>query len=260
MVSIVCVYNNRQILEDYLLRGLQNQTTEFELILVDNMSNQFTSAANALNYGGRCATSKYIMFIHQDVYLPSGRWLEEAEGYLESLSNLGIAGVAGMVEDGRYNHERGRNIIKHGDPLEDWSWGHPIVKPVPVQTLDECLVLIPKNIFERSPFDETTCDGWDLYAVDYCLSAKRNGLGVYVLPMMVHHGSKGRVTESYFKTLEKILKKHKGHYDRINTTIDSWSTFYSLSTQRMLKRMRSRMRNNIWRARVMASSLSKGRH
>lgn len=236
MISIVCVYNNKDVLENNLLRSIEAQTVDQELILIDNRGHQFPSAAKALNYGGRNANSEYIIFSHQDIYLPNPHWLEEAEDYLESTPDLGIAGVAGMIAGGHCNKERGRNIIKHGKSLEPWSWGRPIVKPEPVQTLDECLFIIPKKIFDVYPLDEGTCAHWDLYAVDYCLSIREAMcLVAYALPMMVHHRSLGHTTEKYFLTLNKVLKKHRQHCKRINTTTGSWSTSYPLGLQRQIK-------------------------
>jgi hypothetical protein len=235
MISVICVYNDKATLERYLLKSLEQQTEKGEVILLDNTNGRFSSAAEALNFGGIKGSSKYLMFVHQDVLLPSSDWLFKAECYLDSIPKLGIAGVAGMVEGGRSNEERGRNVIKHGDPPEEWNWGHPISTHEPVQTLDELMVIIPKHVFDRHRFDELTCDGWDLYAVDYCLSVKQIGLEAYVIPLSVHHGSRGRASESYFATLSKVLNKHKAHYRRINTTIDSWSTLYPLGIQRKVK-------------------------
>jgi hypothetical protein len=235
MISVICVYNNKATLEKYLLKGLEQQKEKGEVILIDNTSGLFSSAAKALNFGGGKGTSKYLMFIHQDVLLPAHDWLLKAEKCLDSIPKLGIAGVAGMVEGGCSNEERGRNVIMHGDPPEVWRWGHAISVPVPVQTLDELMVIIPKHVFAKHKFDEVTCDGWDLYAVDYCLSIKQAGLEAYVIQQSVHHGSRGRLGEDYFVTLGKVLKKHKAHYKRINTTIDSWSTLYPLGIQRKAK-------------------------
>lgn len=57
MISIVCVYNNQDILNDWLLKSLKNQTIKFELIKIDNTRNTFKSAEEALNYGGKKANS-----------------------------------------------------------------------------------------------------------------------------------------------------------------------------------------------------------
>lgn len=248
MISVICVYNDKAVLERYLLNGLERQTVKGEVILLDNTCGRFSSAAEALNFGGGKGTSEYLMFIHQDVLLPSPDWLARAESYLDSIPRLGIAGVAGMVEGGRFNEERGRNIIKHGDPPEVWRWGHPITKPEPVQTLDELLVIIPKSVFDENPFDEATCSGWDLYAVDYCLCIRRAGFEVCVIPLPVNHGSRGRATESYFVTLDKVLKKHKNYYRRINTTIDSWSTQYPLAIQRRIKPLHKKFQRALRKA------------
>jgi glycosyltransferase involved in cell wall biosynthesis len=64
MFSVVCVYNDRAILRDCLLKSLKGQTTAYELILVDNSGRQYNSASEALNWGGRKAKGNYIMFAH----------------------------------------------------------------------------------------------------------------------------------------------------------------------------------------------------
>ncbi|MBN1639416.1 MAG: hypothetical protein JW866_10640 [Ignavibacteriales bacterium] len=112
MISIVCVYDNGQILTDCLQKSLINQTAKFELIKLDNSKGQFESAAKALNCGGKKAKGKYLMFVHQDVSLFSNTWLEEAEKILDKLPNFGNAGVAG-----RSKHEDLIiTQIKHGNP------------------------------------------------------------------------------------------------------------------------------------------------
>lgn len=244
MISVVCVYNDKKVFNNFLLKSLNNQTTKFELIGIDNTLNKFKSAAEALNFGGKKATNKYIMFAHQDVSFRPKTWLEDAEKFLDSINNLGIAGVAGMSETGSSNPERGRNIITHGIPSEVWPWSNKIQKPVQVQTLDECLVFVPKYTFETLKFNEKTCDGWHLYVVDYCLSAKEQGFGVYVLPMKIYHMSKGAnnkkkfqslrgpLPDEYYETLDRLIKKHNDTYRRIYTTCGDWSTSYPAVFQR----------------------------
>ncbi|MBT9140006.1 MAG: hypothetical protein DDT30_00578 [Dehalococcoidia bacterium] len=240
MISVVCVYNNENILNNWLLKSLKNQTVEFELIKIDNTRNTFKSAAKALNYGGKKAKGKYIMFVHQDVDLSSNTFLEEVEKVLDELPNLGIAGVAGKKD------EKGvMTVIKHGDPPK-LAGEIYIDKPTEVQTLDECLVIIPKSVFSKLQFDEKCCDSWHLYTVDYCLSQARLGLSAYVIPMFVYHKftgasnksrfqtilSLGSLPDGYYQTLGKLLKKHKNHVNRVYTTTGDWSTSYPLILQR----------------------------
>jgi len=98
MISIVCVYDDENIFNNWFLKNIRNQTVKFELVKIDNTRNRFKSAAEALNYGGKKARGKYIMFIHQDVDLCSNSWLENTEKILDSIPDLGIAGVVGVDE------------------------------------------------------------------------------------------------------------------------------------------------------------------
>jgi GT2 family glycosyltransferase len=104
-------------------------------------------------------------------------------------------------------------------------------KPIKVQTLDECLVIIPKSVFHTLQFDERVCDNWHLYVVDYCLSVNRLGLDVYFLPSYVYHqstGINGNYSRGYRSTLKKLLKKHKNHFSQIYTTCGNWNDFSQL--------------------------------
>lgn len=185
MISIVCVYNDKEILQSYLLRGLKAQTSEYDLILIDNTAGKFKSAAEGLNYGGRSAKGDYIIFAHQDVVLESDSLLQ-IETILDALPNLGIAGAAGRIENVR-------GVISnmtHGTPAEPVG-SIPVTQPTRVQTVDDCLVVVPKDTFNILGFDEQTCDGWHLYAVDYSLAVMNRGLHAYVIPMTIYHRSSG---------------------------------------------------------------------
>lgn len=230
MISVICVYNNEDILKEHLLKSLENQTVEFELIKIDNTGSTFASAAQALNFGGKKAKGDYILFVHQDVNLCFNTWLEDAEKILGSISNLGIAGVAGLSEEGKAQEDRARNLIRQGD---NKLWGKEISKPEPVQTLDECLTVVPRYVFDDLKFDEKICDDWHLYTVDYCLSVRNLELCAYAIPMFIYHKSTGdsRCNE-YQRTLKKLLKKHKGQTKRVYTTFGVWRTSYPLFLQK----------------------------
>lgn len=228
MISVVCVYNKEHILKEFLLKSLKHQTVNFELVTIDNSDNKFKSASQALNYGGKKATGKYIMFAHQDVDLCLYEWLEKTENLLDTIPKLGIAGVMGISDVGTNNKERGRNIIKHGWPPTVWAYGNPIEKPEPVQTLDECLIIIPKSVFNILKFDEKICDKWHLYAVDYCLSVKKLGFEVYAIPMFIYHRMGTVVLPDYYKVLIKVLRKHRDRFKCIYTSCGNWKTSYPL--------------------------------
>ncbi|GAB6056377.1 glycosyltransferase [Methanobacterium movens] len=225
MISVICVYNNKKILDDYLLKSLDLQNVDYELILIKNTNQKFKSAAEALNYGGKKAEGNLLMFVHQDFELEIDS-LELIDQYLNSLENVGIAGVAG-----KYNKQL-VSKIRTGVPPE-LPGEIAFEKPLKVQTLDECITIIPQSIFKKIQFDEITCDNWHLYATDYCLSVKSWGYDVYVIPLEGYHVSPGYSFSGdlYYSTLKKLVKKHKGNYKWIYTTTGSWSTVYPLFMQ-----------------------------
>lgn len=245
MFSIVIVYNDSNIHDSLTLRSLRRQTAKHELILQENIGNHnFTSAATALNAGAARATGEFLMFMHQDVDLLDDRFLETAEEMLVAAVNLGIAGVAGMSESGSNHRERQRNRIYQGTPRR--PWGEEIHKPERVQTLDECLLIVPREIFKTSQFDEKTCDNWHLYGADYCLTIAAKGKAAYVLPLPIYHLSSGdsakvksklfsgSLSPDYFRTFEAVRRKHKQYVSHIHTTCASYATRYPIFTQRAI--------------------------
>jgi glycosyltransferase involved in cell wall biosynthesis len=224
------VSNNNRILHDYLLKSLSAQKGVYELIIVDNSIGKWNSAASALNWGARNAKGDLLMFVHQDFEFESSNWLLECERFYGETENLGAAGVAGRGE--------GSEIISN---IKD-RWPNPkrvsrcdIEAVTKVQTLDECLIIVPRNVFTRFQFDEDTCDNWHLYAVDLSLTLLENGLGVFVFPLPGYHRSNNQSLKSgnYFETLKRVLKKHQESFITVHTTCGTWSIRRPLVIQRI---------------------------
>jgi hypothetical protein len=243
MISIISIINNDIIAKEFLLRGLSRQNTKYDLILINNRNSSFRSAAQAYNEGSVKAKGEYLMFIHQDVLLPCDNWLKEAEQSLSTISNLGIAGVSGMLRPKFINDfepyaryylleklniskiwyfRYGRGNVLHGREKKP-ILARSISEIVSTRTLDELLLIIPRKVFADSKFDKTICDNWHFYGVDYALSESQKYRNVCVLPQSVFHLSTGKVNKSYFKTLRKLIEKHRNE-KIINTTIYPWST------------------------------------
>jgi hypothetical protein len=222
MISVVVVYNNEHMFNDILMKGLKNQTAEFELIALDNTKGEFKSASEALNYGGKRATGKYIMFVHQDVDLGSNSWLEDVEKILDDIPDLGIAGVAGASEVKNSFSGRYRGYISNGGE----PWGHKTEKEEEVQVLDELLLIVPRSQFDKMQFDEKTFDHWHCYGADYSLSVRKMGLKAYVIPAFVYHRSVASNTKNFREYMERLYNKHKKEYKRIYTTSGnaSWTS------------------------------------
>ncbi len=232
MMSIICVYNNEDILEKYLIKSLDKQSEEYELILIDNRENEFKSASSALNYGAKEARGDYLVFAHQDIYFSDSNWIKDTINQLDELKNLGIAGVAGKTTDSIV-----RSNIKQGlDPVDVSSF--KIFKAEKASTLDECLFIIPKKVHEKFPLNEKICDDWHLYAVDYVYDIKNHGFEAYLLPSILEHRSKGdSMSDSYYTTLSKLQKKYMKR-GLIRTCMGDWFTFIPISIQKIVKKFK----------------------
>ncbi len=222
MISVICVYNDRDLLDKYLLKSLKTQSVKYELILLDNTKQKFKSAPEALNYGGNKAKGDHLLFVHQDVDLKSDARLKNIEEIMDGLNNCGIAGVAGI----QMNEYKIKSNIENGIP--PIPVGEKIKIPTEVQTLDECLVIIPKSVFQTYKFDEKLV-GWHLYTVDYCLNIKKQGFNVYVLPTYIYHRSYMlHYPQEYYELLEIIFDKYKDHYKRIHSCCGVYNTSYPM--------------------------------
>lgn len=232
MISIISIYNDENLLRNFLLKSLKNQTEDYDLILVDNASGRFNSAAKALNHGGNKAKGEYLIFVHQDYDLESDTWLDDADEIINNLENVGIVGVAG-----KYDRNMISNITTGVPPV--LAGPIQIKEPKKVQTLDECLVIIPKKVFEAIQFDEVVCDNWHLYATDYCLTTQKAGYDTYVIPLGGYHASPGYSfsPKAYYSTLRKLVKKHKADHKWIYTSTGSWNTTIPLFLQICYQRL-----------------------
>lgn len=214
LISIICVFNDKNILEENLINSLEYQNEEYELILLDNRTNKFSSAAEALNFGANQAKGDLFIFSHQDIKFYKNN-LKDIKRYCEGLKNLGIAGVQGVSEE---NNGRPISNIYSGIPPEK-AFDMEFNEIKYTQTLDELLLIIPKEVFDKYQFDNKTCNHWHLYGADYCLNIKNHGFDVVILPITLYHRSKGEsMSLEYFKTLKKLLKKYKNIYPRVYTT------------------------------------------
>lgn len=231
MISVICVYNDRETLRRFLLRDLR-EGDDYELILLDNTTGRFSSAAEALNHGAEMATGDTLIFAHQDVQVkPEAiRRMASCSSSLEDAGVLGAAGVAGPF--------RLFSCMKQGDPPVDV--GRRIGAPVRVQTVDECLFAIPSGVWRRHPFDEETCSHWHLYAVERCLALRKKGYSIYAVPVEAYHRSPGySMSPEYYTTMGAIMKKHR--VPVVWTSLGFSTPYLPLGLQRRLKEFLMRL-------------------
>jgi glycosyltransferase involved in cell wall biosynthesis len=235
MISVISVFNDKTVLEEWLLYSLKAQSLPYEFIGVDNTSGKFSSAAEALNRGAKSAKGEYLAFIHQDVSLQGNEWLKKLEDFMRQAPGIGVAGVAGMLSSYRLNiwqvgtasAEDRLGLVVSGPGRTRLACKTEVRTPTQVQTLDEQVLVVPAKVFSWLQFDAAACDNWHLYGVDYALSVAASGLKAYVFPLPTYHKSPGFVNKLYYRTLKRILKKHKG-IKIIYTTCGAWYTNFIL--------------------------------
>lgn len=216
-ISFIIVYtNDEQIKECEKWIDAQNYDGEIEKVILDNRENKsYSSSAAALNDGAIKSTGDILFFMHQDVYLYDVNAVKKSVDFLLKKEGSLIIGAAGIAcSDGlaRFN-------IYMDEKHTQYAW--KVENPVSAYTLDECLLVMKKSVFESvCGFNEATCDNWHFYGADICYTNIESGGENYVMPLEIMHASKGTPYGKAFKRSALMLaKKHKGKIKRIQTTI-----------------------------------------
>lgn len=222
-ISIVTIISDAAIYEKWLDESsLQQKDINIEIIPVMNINNsKFNSARDALNYGASQSHGKYILFAHQDIKFLSDDVIRTIYDYAESIEDFGVIGVAGSK-----GNTKSHNIlttIVQGD--KGYKVGTMINKPTEVMTVDECLFLIKREVWEGHHFSNKS--GWHLYAVEYCLEMLDENKKNFVIPAQIWHKSDGvSLNYLYCDQLYELLNKYKNKYKYINTTVKTWPTSF----------------------------------
>lgn len=201
MISIICPYNNEEVLK-MLIKSLKIQDyMDYELILVNAKEKGFESAAESLNYGASISKGDILVFTHQDIELLDKSILSKIVEYCNA-NDFGIAGVAGKKADEKYCMTSvlvGKNRKPGGKYITTCI--------CETQTLDECFFIIKKDEFKGfTDYGKT----WHFYAVDYSLQSLNNGKKVLLFPLDIYHLSPGfSLNYNYYDTLKKVGKNYK---------------------------------------------------
>ncbi len=210
-LTLICVYNNEQVLNSCLLKSVKAQSVEAEIILLDNRNHTYTSAAQACNAGALKATKDYLLFLHQDIVFQSPNDLQSIYQALIKDDDA-VLGVAGCSILGKEIYS---NIV-HGQTQQP-AGTKTISEVKEVDALDECLIACSKKTFDTLRFNEDLCDGWDLYGVDFCYRAKMLALPVYVMPIKLWHVSPGNPKHAFYSCARRLRKHYRKQFSHIRT-------------------------------------------
>lgn len=182
-VSIVCVFNDPDVLESCLARSVTvglGEAPQTEFLPVDNRNGEFASAGAALNHGARLARNEVVVFVHQDVVLHSLPELERAAHLLMSDTGIGILGAVGIDHRRRIVGRARDRVVQIGESAP---------QPRDVDSLDEVLFMIRRELVLRSPLTEDPLLAWHAYGVEYSARVRRAGMRATAMDLEITHNS-----------------------------------------------------------------------
>jgi hypothetical protein len=174
----VATYGAGEVLEgNFLASPCLRKPHPHQILLQRN----YISAAKAYNDAIDRAGNDLMVFAHQDMIFPES-WisqLERAIGYVEAEDpRWGVLGCYGATRDGDY-----RGYVY--SPL-DGVIGRSFECPIPVQTLDEIVLIVRKSSGLR--FDDRL-PHFHLYGTDICLRAAHTGMKSYAISAFCIHNA-----------------------------------------------------------------------
>jgi Glycosyltransferase like family len=180
-LSIVCVFNNTRVREECLDASIKayDGPYEVEYIPVDNTEHAFATAGAALNDGVRRATHDTVVLVHQDVYLHSIDRLVEASGWL-TTDRWGLLGACGIAHDGAVLGRLRDRVLLTGEPAPS---------PREVDSVDEVLFMVRRDLVLEHPLSEQADLAWHAYGVEYGARLRRMGLRVGAIDAAITHNS-----------------------------------------------------------------------
>jgi len=150
----------------------------------------------------RDAYAEFLIFAHQDVYLPRG-WFDKLEREIDRLSESdpewAVAGLAAVRADGSWCGHL-------WDSGLGFLCGGPFSKPVAVASLDELLLIIRRGA--KVSFDPEL-PRFHLYGTDIVLTAYSQGKSAYVMDVPAIHNCKAgrRIGPDYVEAYEFMVNK-----------------------------------------------------
>ncbi|ARV59057.1 glycosyltransferase [Nostocales cyanobacterium HT-58-2] len=183
---------------------------------------QWASLPGARNYAVRCAAGKIILFIDDDVQLPSGFLAAHAKNFLEKPE---VGAVAGRVFDRmKLGDSGGKLEIEYlppqaMDPGIAWYYIDLVhtIKPQEVLTARGCNMSFRREIFTKYGlrFDERFRGSAVREESDFCLRLRQTGYKIWYDPEahLVHLGEEtGGCHDISMRSLQYQLTFYHNHF------------------------------------------------
>jgi Glycosyltransferase like family len=178
-IDVIAAVNDNSVLAANLGRSpmLQRPNT---LLYVQR---GYRSAAQAYRTAMQSSRGDFLVFAHQDVYLPSG-WDERllrSIAYLDEADpQWAVLGVFGVTR-------QGAKVGRVWSSGLNTMLGDEFERPVAVESIDEVLIVLRRA--SGIEFDESL-PGFHLYGTDLVQSARTKGMGCYAIYAPLIHNSR----------------------------------------------------------------------
>jgi len=231
-VTFVVAVSNRLVLERNLLASPALREDENHEVLFQEGK---PSAAKAYNDAIDQSKNDLIVFLHQDIYLPSG-WLLRLRSCIAALehedSQWAVAGCWGATQGGDgWGHVYTPGIGVMGSRFQE---------PQRIQTLDEIVLIMRKS---RGLRFDSNLPHFHLYGTDLCLNASRRGLRSYaVSAFCIHNSNYLRVLPPEFYECYHYVKRKWRAYLPICTPCIRISRFDANMRQRRVREAYNKLR------------------
>jgi hypothetical protein len=196
-ISFIISANDNDVLKANALASPDLRSSRHEVLI----KRGFTSAGAAYNSAIKEARHSTMVFLHQDVYLPTN-WTRKLDKIITDLDRQSISwGVLGCYGVASGN-ERFGHVFSNGLNRTLGAAGAPI----PCQSLDECLLVLRKR--NGLHFDPQL-PHFHLYGTDICLQATLEGKTNFAFADFCIHNSLpvGKLPPEFWQCAEYLRRK-----------------------------------------------------
>ena len=235
---------------------------EYELVVIDNSKNEY-SIFSAYNEGVRRAKGDILCFMHEDILYHTNDWGVKIKEYFNQYSRAGLLGVAGThylsnipagwweTETTSEHYLQGKLVDNKYLTTEEYQHSLRIENnPTQVCAVDGLWLCMPRTVFQIVSWDEINLSGFHGYDMDMSLQVWNVGFEVHMFwDVLIEHKSLGNVSESFYRTYEKIWNKWKHLLPMqrgIELSIEEQNIRNTLVSLKMENRLKDIRINNIY--------------
>ncbi len=177
------------------------------------------SLAEGYNRGVAKSRGEILILCHDDIEILAPDFGERVLFRLRHFDLLGVAGsrrLAGpqWVSAGPPHIFGQVAHVDHADNSYDvYIWSAPAPCIGDIRVMDGLFLAGHRRVFEKTPFDEATFDGFHLYDIDFTFRAAKAGYKLAVcLDLMMIHASSGDFDERWHQYAERFVGKPSGQF------------------------------------------------